>query len=122
MTACCGDVEAPRRRSLSGSVNAIWRVAIVAADVAAGEWERARDMDAAMNRRSEKLTIRDARVVVTCPGRNFVTLVIETDQGVTGIGDATPNGRELAAAGYLSENAIPNLTGRTAPRAEGMWT
>src|SRR3546814_14167370 len=67
-------------------------------DVAAGEWERARDMDAAMNSRSEKLTIRDARVVVTCPGRNFVTLVIETDQGVTGIGDATLNGRELAVA------------------------
>src|SRR3546814_7805030 len=106
MTACCGDVEAPRRRSLSGSVNAIWRVAIVAADVAAGEWERARDMDAAMNSRSEKLTIRDARVVVTCPGRNFVTLVIETDQGVTGIGDATLNGRELAVASYLSDHEI----------------
>src|SRR3546814_15078019 len=42
------------------------------------------------------LRIRGARVVVTCPGRNFVTLVIETDQGLTGIGDATLNGRELA--------------------------
>src|SRR3546814_9426406 len=81
-------------------------------DVAAGEWERARDMDAAMNSRSEKLTIRDARVVVTCPGRNFVTLVIETDQGVTGIGDATLNGRELAVASYLSDHVIPNLIGR----------
>ena len=36
------------------------------------------------------------RVIVTCPGRNFVTLKIETDQGVYGIGDATLNGRELA--------------------------
>src|SRR3546814_712267 len=121
MTACCGDVEAPRRRSLSGSVNAIWRVAIVAADVAAGEGERARDMDAAMNSRSEKLTSRDARVVVTCPGRNFVTLVIETDQGVTGIGDATLNGRELAVASYLSDHVIPNLIGRDAHRIEDMW-
>src|SRR3546814_8124305 len=94
MTACCGDVEAPRRRSLSGSVNAIWRVAIVAADVAAGEWERARDMEADMNSRSEKLTNRDARVVVTCPGRNFVQLVIETDQRVTGIGAAKLDGRD----------------------------
>src|SRR3546814_5178868 len=120
MSACCGNVEAPRRRSLSGSVNAIWRVAIVAADVAAGEWERARDMDAAMNSRSEKLTIRDARVVVTCPGRNFVTLVIETDQGVTGIGDATLNGRELVVASYLSDHVIPNLIGRDAHRIEDM--
>src|SRR3546814_4363754 len=79
------------------------------------------DMDAAMNSRSEKLTIRDARVVVTCPGRNFVTLVIETDQGVTGIGDATLNGRELAVASYLSDHVIPNLIGRDAHRIEDMW-
>ena len=42
------------------------------------------------------MRIRDARVIVTSPGRNFVTLKIETDQGVYGIGDATLNGRELA--------------------------
>ena len=30
------------------------------------------------------LKIRSARVIVTCPGRNFVTLKIETDDGVTG--------------------------------------
>src|SRR3546814_4948235 len=84
-----------------------WSSDVCSSDlVAAGEWERARDMDAAMNSRSEKLTIRDARVVVTCPGRNFVTLVIETDQGVTGIGDATLNGRELAVASYLSDHEI----------------
>src|SRR3546814_11054788 len=84
MTACCGDVEAPRRRSLSGSVNAIWRVAIVAADVAAGGWERARDMGAAMNSRSEKLTTRDERGGGHCPGRHFVTVVIESRQRGTG--------------------------------------
>src|SRR3546814_12176823 len=78
-------------------------------------------MDAAMNSRSEKLTIRDARVVVTCPGRNFVTLVIETDQGVTGIGDATLTGCELAVASYLSDHVIPNLIGRDAHRIEEMW-
>ena len=32
------------------------------------------------------MKITSARVVVTCPGRNFVTLVVETDEGVTGIG------------------------------------
>ncbi len=78
-------------------------------------------MDAGMNSRNEKLTIRDARVVVTCPGRNFVTLVIETDQGVTGIGDATLNGRELAVASYLTDHVVPNLIGRDAHRIEDMW-
>ena len=37
-----------------------------------------------------------ADVIVTCPGRNFVTLKVLTDEGVYGIGDATLNGRELA--------------------------
>ena len=44
------------------------------------------------------MKITAARVIVTCPGRNFVTLKIETDEGITGIGDATLNGRELAVA------------------------
>lgn len=44
------------------------------------------------------MNITAARVVVTCPGRNFVTLKIETDQGVYGIGDATLNGRDLPVA------------------------
>ena len=39
-----------------------------------------------------------ARVIVTCPGRNFVTLKIETRSGLYGLGDATLNGRELAVA------------------------
>ncbi|HEX7856204.1 MAG TPA: bifunctional D-altronate/D-mannonate dehydratase, partial [Sphingobium sp.] len=47
------------------------------------------------------MRIEAAKVIVTCPGRNFVTLKIETDQGVYGIGDATLNGRELAVASYL---------------------
>ena len=37
-----------------------------------------------------------AEVIVCCPARNFVTLKIVTRSGVTGIGDATLNGRELA--------------------------
>jgi mannonate dehydratase len=38
------------------------------------------------------MKITAADVIVTCPGRNFVTLKIRTDQGVCGIGDATLNG------------------------------
>jgi mannonate dehydratase len=47
------------------------------------------------------MKIQSAKVIVTCPGRNFVTLKIETDQGVYGIGDATLNGRELSVVSYL---------------------
>ena len=53
-----------------------------------------------------------ADVIVTCPGRNFVTLKIVTDEGVYGIGDATLNGRELAVASYLKDHVCPLLIGR----------
>jgi mannonate dehydratase len=62
-----------------------------------------------------------AHVIVTCPGRNFVTLKIETDSGVFGLGDATLNGRELAVAAYLEHHVVPNLIGRDAGRIEDLW-
>ncbi len=65
--------------------------------------------------------ITSARVIVTCPGRNFVTLKIETEDGVTGLGDATLNGRELAVASYLADHVVPLLIGRDAQRIEDMW-
>jgi mannonate dehydratase len=65
--------------------------------------------------------IVDARVIVTCPGRNFVTLKITTRSGVTGLGDATLNGRELAVAAYLKDHVVPNLIGRDAGRIEDTW-
>jgi mannonate dehydratase len=65
--------------------------------------------------------ITTARVIVTSPGRNFVTLKIETDAGVHGLGDATLNGRELAVASYLSDHVIPCLIGRDAQRIEDTW-
>jgi L-alanine-DL-glutamate epimerase and related enzymes of enolase superfamily len=58
--------------------------------------------------------IVDAKVIVTCPGRNFVTLKITTRSGVYGLGDATLNGRELAVASYLQDHVVPNLIGRDA--------
>ncbi|MHB1813849.1 MAG: D-mannonate dehydratase ManD [Steroidobacteraceae bacterium] len=62
-----------------------------------------------------------ARVIITCPGRNFVTLKIETGSGVFGLGDATLNGRELAVAAYLEHHVVPNLIGRDAGRIEDLW-
>lgn len=65
--------------------------------------------------------IISARVIVTCPGRNFVTLKIETKDGLSGVGDATLNGRELAVASYLNDHVIPCLIGRDAHRIEDIW-
>src|SRR6202008_448749 len=65
--------------------------------------------------------ITGAKVIITCPGRNFVTLKIETDEGVYGIGDATLNGRELAVVSYLQDHVCPALIGRDAHRIEDIW-
>jgi mannonate dehydratase len=65
--------------------------------------------------------ITDAKVIVTCPGRNFVTLKITTEDGVHGIGDATLNGRELAVVAYLQEHVVPCLIGRDAHAIEDIW-
>ena len=67
------------------------------------------------------LKITDARVIITCPGRNFVTLKIETSAGIYGIGDATLNGRELAVASYLTDHVLPALIGRDAQSIEDIW-
>ncbi len=67
------------------------------------------------------MKIVDATVVVTSPGRNFVTLQIETEDGVTGLGDATLNGRELAVVAYLREHVVPLLIGTDAHAIEDTW-
>ena len=67
------------------------------------------------------MKILSARVIVTCPGRNFVTLKIEVEGGLDGIGDATLNGRELAVASYLADHVCPALIGKDARRIEDIW-
>ncbi|WP_166979845.1 D-mannonate dehydratase ManD [Paramicrobacterium fandaimingii] len=66
-------------------------------------------------------TIEGAEVLITSPGRNFVTLRITTSDGTTGLGDATLNGRELAVASYLSEHVVPLLIGSDPQRIEDTW-
>src|SRR5258705_10481482 len=70
---------------------------------------------------SAAMKIVDARVIVTCPGRNFVTLKIVPDGGLHGVGDATLNGRELAVASYLTDHVLPCLLGRDAHQIEDIW-
>jgi mannonate dehydratase len=67
------------------------------------------------------MKISGARIIVCSPGRNFVTLKIETDAGLSGIGDATLNGRELAVASYLTEHVVPCLIGRDPHQIEDTW-
>lgn len=67
------------------------------------------------------MKITSARVIVCSPGRNFVTLKIETDAGLYGIGDATLNGRELSVAAYLAEHVAPCLIGRDPFQTEDIW-
>jgi mannonate dehydratase len=65
--------------------------------------------------------IAEARVIITCPGRNYVTLKLTCEDGTTGVGDATLNGRELAVAAYLREHVCPMLIGRDAGAIEDTW-
>src|SRR5271169_6767498 len=67
------------------------------------------------------LKITAGRLIVCSPGRNFVTLRIDTDEGLYGLGDATLNGRELAVVAYLEEHVIPCLIGRDPRRIEDLW-
>ena len=67
------------------------------------------------------MKIQNASIIICSPGRNFVTLKIETDEGIHGLGDATLNGRELAVASYLSEHLIPCLIGRDPFQTEDIW-
>src|SRR5947209_8762522 len=67
------------------------------------------------------MKIKDAKVLVCSPARNFVTLKILTDEGIYGLGDATLNGRELAVASYLSDHLVPCLIGRDPFQTEDIW-
>lgn len=67
------------------------------------------------------MKITDAKVIVSSPGRNFVTLKIMTDEGVYGIGDGTLNGREKSVVSYLEDYVIPALIGRDPHRIEDIW-
>lgn len=67
------------------------------------------------------MKITDAKVYVTCPGRNFVTLKVFTDEGIYGIGDATLNGRELSVVTYLEEYVVPLIIGKDPFQTEDIW-
>ena len=67
------------------------------------------------------MKITNVYVNITSPGRNFVTLKVETDEGIYGLGDGTLNGRELAVASYLTDHVIPCIIGRDPFQTEDIW-
>ena len=67
------------------------------------------------------MKITNVKTIVTCPGRNYVIVKIETDAGVSGVGDATLNGRELAVAEILREHIAPLLNGKDPDAIEDIW-
>lgn len=67
------------------------------------------------------MKIKEIKVVVCSPGRNFVTVKIITDSGVYGLGDGTVNGREMAVVAYLKEHVVPCLIGRDPRDIEDIW-
>lgn len=67
------------------------------------------------------MKITGARLIITSPDRNFITLRIDTDEGIYGLGDGTLNGREMAVASYLTEHVIPCLIGRDPFQTEDIW-
>ena len=67
------------------------------------------------------MKIKEVKVLVSCPGRNFVTLKIITDDGVFGLGDATLNGREMAVVAYLQDHIAPCLLEKNPQQIEDIW-
>lgn len=67
------------------------------------------------------MRIENVNVVVSHPGRNYLTVVVRTVDGTIGLGDGTLNGRELAVAAYLRDHVVPTLIGRSADRIEDTW-
>src|ERR1700685_2324778 len=67
------------------------------------------------------MKITAAKLIICSPDRNFVTLRIDTDEGIYGLGDATLNGRELAVASYTQDHILPCLIGRDPFQTEDIW-
>lgn len=67
------------------------------------------------------MQITEVKVIVTCPGRNYVFLKVITDEpGLYGVGEGTLNGSELIVAEALRHLAHL-LIGRDPQRIEDLW-
>ena len=67
------------------------------------------------------LKITGGDLFVGGPGKNYVTLKLQTDQGIYGLGDATLNNRETLPASYLRDYIVPSLIGKDPRNSEDIW-
>jgi galactonate dehydratase len=66
------------------------------------------------------MKITDIRCYIVGEVRNFFFVVVETDEGITGIGEGGITWREQAMAGFV-EAVKPSLIGQDALRTEHLW-
>ena len=67
------------------------------------------------------MRIRKVESILSSFHRNYLTVKITTDKGITGYGDATLNGRELAVRSVIDDYLSDFLQGRDAGRIEDIW-
>jgi len=67
-----------------------------------------------------KITRIRTRVMGT-PGRNWIFVFIETDEGITGIGEATTEYQERAVISAIEQHFAPALIGRDPTEIERLW-
>jgi len=67
-----------------------------------------------------KITRIRTRVMGT-PGRNWIFVFVETDEGITGIGEATTEYQENAVINAIEQHFAPLLIGRNPTEIERLW-
>jgi mannonate dehydratase len=65
--------------------------------------------------------IREIRTILTCPGRNYLIVRVTTEDGITGYGDATLNGRERVVKSVVDDYLADWLRGYDADRISDIW-
>jgi len=65
--------------------------------------------------------IGEIRTILTCPGRNYLIVKVTTENGITGYGDATLNGRERAVKSVVDDYLAGWLNGRDSDRISDIW-
>jgi len=65
--------------------------------------------------------IGEIRTILTCPGRNYLIVRVTTEDGITGYGDATLNGRELAVKSVVDDYLADWLRGYDSDRISDIW-
>ena len=67
------------------------------------------------------MRITDVKTVLTSPKQNYLFIIIYTDNGIYGVGDASLNGREHTVADYVESYLKPMLIGRDPYQIEDFW-